>query len=379
MSTSTTTTTTSTTKSPTAVSVWPKGSIYDIDKPSGDWEEWFSPEQYASPYNERHLPSLKDCPQLDNPTRYLIQLLQDVYDGTAEAERPTTESCNRAIQQLSDEALLLVVDHHDEPRQKLPFLQRATAILRHMELFFDFPTKHRLAYQLPFPNNQTYLGVLKMYAECSRDLSAEDGPQKCQQIVEKMQQYYDESGVLDLKPNVVHWNQVLASWAVCSDHKKSFYAAKLLQDLLQDRQTEHLVDTSSYAHVLRACAFSNFDDESRKLSSKVALHVWKKIEENDNIIERTPHMYAFYLQCCSSIENERTKVRDRSIQQAFEQCCAEGKVNEHVLHAFKRAASAGLHGHILGKAVGDDMKKDPAELVKLLPSEWTQNAKFEKA
>lgn len=325
--------------------------------PEGEsrWEDMFPPEEYNDPWDDKD-ETLRplDYPPLDNSTRYVIQLLRDLHHGILGHDRPSTERCNRALELLSDPRN---GGNRLEGRAK-----RADAILQGMELFYNYPND-RLPFSLPHPDFETYFSVLKLYAK-EKGMSADEGPWRCQAIVERMQQRYNELGDVQVRPDSRTWNQVVSAWANCSDDEKALQAAKLLKQL----ETDGLEDASSYSHTLRACASSTTNERSKTLATEVALRVWKDFQQTE--FSANSYMYTFLLGALGHIDDGER--RDEQVEIAFLQCCQDGMVNAHVLHEFKGVASPHLYKSLMG-VISEQENTDPVTLLMQVPAEWTRN------
>eukprot|EP00549_Striatella_unipunctata_P025926 CAMPEP_0118722108 /NCGR_PEP_ID=MMETSP0800-20121206/31160_1 /TAXON_ID=210618 ORGANISM="Striatella unipunctata, Strain CCMP2910" /NCGR_SAMPLE_ID=MMETSP0800 /ASSEMBLY_ACC=CAM_ASM_000638 /LENGTH=298 /DNA_ID=CAMNT_0006630177 /DNA_START=117 /DNA_END=1013 /DNA_ORIENTATION=- len=271
--------------------------------------------------------------------------------------------------------------------------QRADEILWRMDRFFqrDNNNNHnntfnetttaplRLPFELPHANRQTFTMVLKLYA-AEKGLSGLEGPRRAEAIVRRMEERYRYGGELDMKPDVVCWNQVLSAWAGCTDVDKAFHAA----DLLGSSDIKDIADDSSYGHVLRACAHSNTNDRSRKLGAEVAVKVWRDfrsvVEKQKSAfgeadITTTSYMYTFLITAFGFIKD--TKRRENLLVEAFESCCDAGQVNAHVLTELKRSCSNALFDKLLGKNNNNNKSfqgKHTLAILKQLPEDWTFKA-----
>lgn len=224
----------------------------------------------------------------------------------------------------------------------LAYMQRCCRSLEHNSQYnhhhhgvlvgLDTTTPQLYKYDLPHPNYDTYFLVLKLFASTKpHDFASQssDGnlnidtvyslfPQRARDIALQMQQAYLEEGKLELKPTVVIWNQVLATWANSSYRDKAYHAYILLRSMRvsgsDGGEVPHTIDNtvsetlhssttttttcssssyhpvsikvplvpdiSSYGHVLRACALSNQDASSKKLASGIAIRVLTDLERD---------------------------------------------------------------------------------------------------
>jgi hypothetical protein len=322
-----------------------------------NWEDWFGIE-YENPWQGfRHLQDAA----LDQTTRFLIQQLQDLYHGIlGPFDRPSTNQCKKVLQDLVDSAST----GHDFSFEEHAF--RADAILKNMQLFYNIlpaDPSDRIPYTLPLPDRSVYVNVLTLYSK-AKHLSAKRGPLRCQAIVDDMKRYSILTGDLTIQPIAHDYNKVLLSWGTSLSPEKAFHAANLLQQLKRDG----LCDRLSYNHVLRACAFSEFEHSPQAgyLAARVALKVYHDMVKND--IECIPAGYSYLFRACVHLDNERE--RDYEVEQAFYKCRKEGKVDDTILRRLETVASQRLWNQLLG-----ELASSPEQIrAKDLPPEWTRNA-----
>jgi hypothetical protein len=344
-------------------------SMYDT---TDDWRNWFAPAEYQNPWQEGNTFCLHplDVPQLDRESRFVLQLLQDMYHIglTKTTDRVTTERCRRILTRLEEEST-----SSKTTKMALQTAKRADAILQAMELFLDLQRQYKttpLPLPLPVPSYESYWTVLRLYA--SKFLHGTKAiPLRCHEIVTAMQ----ESGQLELQPTTVHWNQVLCAWANSNDKERSIQAAQLLQSL----HTQNLTDASSFSHTLRACvSVANRgqvrDAKFGTLAGQVAIRVWGVLREQD---ETSPHairmdsyLYVHFLRACQNIPDQKESIVERT----FQECCQRGKVNPHVLREFQAVASLQLQSKLLGIKLSKNSSGDPLKLIRKLPQEWIEHA-----
>jgi hypothetical protein len=341
-------------------------SIYDT---SDNWRDWFAPAEYQNPWQEGDTFCLHplDIPQLDRESRFVLQLLQDMYHIglTKTTDRVTTERCRRILTRLAEES-----SSSNTSKIALQTAKRADAILQAMELFLDLQRRYEttpLPLPLPVPNYESYWTVLRLYASKFVN-GTKEIPLRCHEIVSTMQ----ESGQLELQPTSVHWNQVLCAWANCDDKERSIHAAQLLQSL----HAQNLTDASSFSHTLRACvSVANRgqvrDAKSSTLAGQVAMRVWGVLQEQD---ERSPHAIRMdsylYVHFLRAIPDQKEAIVERT----FQECCQRGKVNPHVLREFQAVASPQLQSKLLGIKRSNNSSQAPLKLIRKLPQEWMEHA-----
>jgi hypothetical protein len=365
-------------------------SLYDS---STDWKDWFSATEYKSPWESSWLEPLDFAPA-DYATRHLIQLLQELFHAgrPLSDDRITTERCNHALQQLL----------------KMNEIQgraaRADAILQTMELFDAYASspsstyaatktttaekssqhQQRLPLEIPKPNRETYNLVLQLYARTSGSRKV---PNRCQELVEKMEWRYRELGELDMKPHAFHWVQVFLAWKECTDWDKAAHAAKIFLV----KRTEGLVDVTSYITLLRICGHNHPNEKAAMLGANVAIKLWQVVMENvgdksDNnaamaggpTVEDLPsHFYAHFFQAIRCLAPG--SMRESYYQTCFAAACKYGKVNAIILNEFYvHVNSPEVFGkwlgpykdHVRGKSAGQ-----AADIMfSCIPPEWKARA-----
>ena len=283
------------------------------------WEEWFPPEEYENPWSNKHLEPL-DNVFLDNQSRFVLQLLQDMYQISLarRKDRITTQRCNAVISKLLDDSNITSArnDGGRDSTQKRhshrikQHADRAYAILLAMEMFLPLQEQFqhtKLPVPLPVPNHETYWSVLKLYA--SRYLHGDrDVPMRCRAIVERMREFSSspmssplvQKHRLELKPGSLHYNLVLAAWANSKDPRRPLEAAQLLYHL-HTQEAEgagNFIDASSYSHAFRACLSLDkrgqvLTPEFKELAPEVAVRLWTALlrQHEDSTSEGETHQH----------------------------------------------------------------------------------------
>eukprot|EP00562_Extubocellulus_spinifer_P033213 CAMPEP_0178698752 /NCGR_PEP_ID=MMETSP0699-20121125/10699_1 /TAXON_ID=265572 /ORGANISM="Extubocellulus spinifer, Strain CCMP396" /LENGTH=492 /DNA_ID=CAMNT_0020344823 /DNA_START=15 /DNA_END=1490 /DNA_ORIENTATION=- len=337
-----------------------------------NWTEWFPDEEYGDVWADGLEPL--DCPELDKPTRFLISLLNDSLIGVRRGQdKATTARCHRQLERLSDMAI---------GGKKLEGrAQRADAILRRMEkhLFAsasssDQHSSPSLAalqhkYELPLPDRKTYLMVLRLYAKTTGPAAIAE---RAEEIVGNMQRAFEELGDISLRPQAVAYNQVISAWASSTEHDKAYRAASVLAKVKE----AEVADASSYGHVLRACATSDYTNKSRMAALKIALGLWKDLDsKNEQRHLLTSHFYTFLIRTLGFMSEKKPKERDAAIKKAFVGCKRDGVVNAHVLHCLHLVASKSLYHELLGERLAVQGENAGAAVVaQKVPNSWTRNA-----
>lgn len=401
---------------------------------------WSSASSSPSSPNARRIQPLL-CPELDRPTRFLLSLLDDSIHGIRNGrDKATTARCHRQLKRLADVSI--------GGRMLEGRAQRGDEILKRMEkiLLIDggaiarsgndasgsnastststytsgdmggisgrgsstskrsmYASQHK--YERPLPNRQTYLMVLRLYAQTSGPAALAE---RAEAIVAGMELASEQLGDLSLRPRTVAYNQVIAAWASSTDPNKAYRAATVLATL----KAMDLADASSYGHVLRACATTTAssvdagdDDElgrstSQQTALRIAMGLWKDLEsramkrrtnaddDDDNTNEEngkselllSSHFYTFLLRTLGFMPASKPLEKDAAISKAFKNCCRDGMVNAHVLQALCSVASKSTCGELLGDRLTSQAEgamkttSGAAILAQKVPDAWTRKA-----
>lgn len=246
--------------------------------------------------------------------------------------------------------------------------------------------------ELPIPSHDTYFWILKLYSSAQQLLeqdyesakssneystiditlleAANEAPLAVRAIVEKLQ----KSDNMALQPTSLHWNQVLSCYAnALRRSNRPLEAATLLYELSErnDNNTA-TIDTSSFAHVLRACAdaaaledyydhkAATTNDNSdfwakkgtfAKLALGVAERVWmglqqeqEKSKSNETTIDgirmnshhfvhmlKAGRSFATYLIIGSEKQEKWLQAHEEWMRSKWQECCRHQTVNIHVL------------------------------------------------
>ena len=380
-----------------------------------------------------------DCPELDRPTRFLLSLLDDAIHGIRRGkDKATTARCHTQLERLAD---LSIGGKRLQGRAA-----RADEILQRMEkiLLLHAPNNRESSqsqslyaaqhkYELPSPNRQTYLAVLRMYAQTSGSAASAE---RAEAIVSNMEAASATLGDLSLRPRTVAYNQVIAAWASSTDPHKAYRAARVLAKLKE----MGMADASSFGHVLRACATTtassvqvqvdgsdDVDDEllhrSQQAALQIAMGLWRDLDgkrkrrrngrhqargitndddgnNNDGDIdinattqgevEKTDdaddadlvssHFYTFLIRTLQFMPDAKPAERDAAVSKAFKDCCRDGMVNAHVLQVMYSVASETTCQDLLGDRLASQavtaMKtvSGAAILAQKVPDAWTRKA-----
>ncbi|OEU12527.1 hypothetical protein FRACYDRAFT_243779 [Fragilariopsis cylindrus CCMP1102] len=254
--------------------------------------------------------------RLDRQSRFLLQLLQTLYDVglTNTSDRVTTERCNAIINRLASTVAVAVAttktktassssssDDDDDSNANARSasakedntknntimdhwqrVERARSILECMEIYLPLSLSgQKFPMELPIPNHKTYFSILRMYSS-GKQLSSYDAnaiislsedtttqtqiqtmnnaPLEAVQIVKRM----EESNQLSLIPTSMHWNQVLSCYANSIRRpNRPLEAAKLLYELLSQKQNNtHISDNDNDRGSTRITSKSLVDGSS---------------------------------------------------------------------------------------------------------------------
>jgi len=151
------------------------------------------------------------------------------------------------------------------------------------------------------------------------------GSDMAMELLEKMEKMYS-NGDTAMKPNVRSYSCALSSLVHSQRADKHIIARDVLL-----RMNKLRVDPNAftYNYVINCSAsLGQGDDESKMEAFKVALNAFTSLRKSSH--ETDSFTYTFFLKACSSLLQPSTK-RSKIVEEAFRECCKEGKVNNEVL------------------------------------------------
>ena len=347
------------------------------------WKSWFqsqeyqpiwSPSPHSTSFNKEQIQPLSHK-ELDRTSKYLLSRLDEIaHNVNLSMDIPTTQQCNTMIKNLAD----LNKGKNDlEGRSHRSYL-----IWRKMEHCMDVrqdlqtvQNRSRFRYMPPRPNRETYRTILFLHAKDEEAYHAGKiggAPERALEIVLKMEQRYDEEN-FDAEPSVMMWNQVVASWAISNNPRKSYEAAEVLRNHISDK-----ADASSYGFVFRACATTNGSKKVKELAAKIAIKVWQDLKSShlishkENVkkgktMDRASHMIAFAMKAVLLVDDDR--LRNSTLDEQFKLACDLGVANAHILQIIQTKASSECVLSSLGKY----KRKKATETFQSIPKKWKRN------
>jgi len=336
--------------------------------PNQVWKDWFQGPSYQNIFSKTNndLPRLSNNVTLQNKSLFLLSLLRRQSIVT-DRHSLTLERCHVVLHELSDASTLSA----DETL--ITRAQWAHVILNGMEFHFNTRTKsERLESHSPRPSRFTYDLVLSL---CAQSMQLELAMQIIKQMTSRV-----EEGYLDVRPNIITWNQLIRQVAdsdPINSWDKSYHASWLLVRMegqimqkeghINDKESGEVnisglfkvhPDPSSYGHVFRACATSNPKNEKAcLLAGRIAIKVWKDLQdsdlfkqENDEVwTEQQTYLFMYATQSMKFLPDGSSK--NEVLSDIFHACCRFGLLNDHVLSSFEAVSSPKLWDDIIEKTL----------------------------
>eukprot|EP00536_Pseudo-nitzschia_multiseries_P006168 jgi/Psemu1/14638/gm1.14638_g len=288
----------------------------------------------ASASTSTELVPLEFRPKLDRQSRFLLQLLQNLYQVglTHTVDRVTTERCNALLEQLANATALgdgEEEDHNDNgngnnnnnnsfsPRlDHWQRVERARAILEGMELFVPLLRNHGSAIptELPVPSYDSYSHVLKLYGsipggsdrETQRDANGQQPrlpwleaahPLRARAIAERLDNLDFFRSLVGRPSTSWHWNQVLACHAAAGPRaNRPVATATLLYELANANANSTANSTASSNANANGTANSNSRSNStarhRKTDAISFAHALRSCQDESALEDY--HYYDYY-------------------------------------------------------------------------------------
>eukprot|EP00536_Pseudo-nitzschia_multiseries_P009406 jgi/Psemu1/306490/fgenesh1_kg.261_\ len=121
---------------------------------------------------------------------------------------------------------------------------------------------------------------------------------------------------------------------------------------------------SLYLHylVLKACAYTDGDSKEKFEAFQVALSIFKEVKSSPELGVDSS-IAGMFIKACNKLMPAGPK-RDDIVKKVFQDCCAQGFVNNFVLNEFGRASSESLRLELLGESSTDDAT---------IPEQWSRS------
>ena len=125
----------------------------------------------------------------------------------------------------------------------------------------------------------------------------------------------------------------------------------------------------TYTAVLNSCAFPVArDSKSRRRALDTAIFTLKEVQSSE-YCSPSEATYGAFIRACANLLHDDDELRGEVIEEAFKQCCKDGKVGDVVLTFLRRAAPADVYGELLADFVSSDTRITAEDL----PQEWRCN------
>ena len=230
--------------------------------------------------------------------------------------------------------------------------QRAGAILNHMLKL------HESGREGCCPDRISFTAVIDAWAK-SGDNKAHEHAKR---VFRQMQEMGDAA-----EPNVLTYTSLINVLAVSSVPDKAAKAFDMLleTEMMASQGNKDVAPTIfTYGSVMKACARTSGNQESKRNALRVALGVFDKLR-------RTPHLTAtplIYDPLFTAIANaSKGQEYIKLVSEVFKLCCKDGALDDWILQNVRRRAPK----DVLGKLVGHTGKVGVSDL----PREWSRNTK----
>ncbi len=278
------------------------------------------------------------------------------------------------------------------------------------------------------PTSECFMYAIKIWSNsaCRNELTQKeiyDDAQRAHQLLDRMIQMHDRSGIVIVKPTTVDYNNVMRAWSRCSSRDAVRQVKQLLSQLEKkyaDGDAELAPNHESYMYLIQTLGnspdiqnqidgvlnvlsrmkvqFDNGNDACKpniicynaviaacgSRSMKAATDVEKRevlkcvIEtlqklRKDKYIGLTSKTYNLTLEAFDALLDRRTSEFKKIVESVFSMCCSEGLVDDKVIKTFHRVAPHEIYRRAVLSKASPDFDMDETSQTLFLPEEWTRN------
>jgi Pentatricopeptide repeat domain len=268
----------------------------------------------------------------------LLDQMQEAYLAGAEEFKPTTEAYNTLIRAMG---------------------QTFQGVADGEALLYKMLEQYRNGDEDMRPNANTFRNVIQSYK--TRGDSTGAGV-KAEQLLQLQERLYEMTKADDLKLDLRIFNTVLSTVARSKDSKKAKRALRLVEKMKKSEDPSLSPTVFTYYSLLSACAHTIGNADENLAAFQIAIATVNELRESKEYDSDSGCMGMFLRSCANLMPPSRK--RDAVVEKMFQQCCAEGLLNDFVLKEFERAASEELQLQTLGGFLEDGVQ---------LPDGWSSN------
>ncbi len=278
------------------------------------------------------------------------------------------------------------------------------------------------------PNSNCFMHSIKIWSnsasrnELTQQEIYEDAL-KAYQLLERMSQMHDRSGLVMVKPTTIDYNNVMRAFSRCTAEDAGIKVKKLLLKLENEyaggdigmkpnhesylhaiktlgnnsnleNQIEQVLDLLSrmrdqykngnvackpnilcYNAIISACGTRNLKFASEKEKQEVlkcVVEIVQKLRKNDEI-ETTSKTFILTLEAFAALLDTKSPEYKKVIESVFSMCCNEGLVDDNVIKTFHRVAPHEVYRQAVLSKASPDFEIDETSQTLFLPEQWTRN------
>ena len=278
------------------------------------------------------------------------------------------------------------------------------------------------------PTTNCFMYAIKIWSNsaCRNELTQKeifDDAQKTHQLLDRMSQMHDRSGLVVVKPTTVDYNNVMRAWSRCSsrdavrtvkhllsklekqyaegdsgmmpNHESYLYVIQALGNSPDVQyQTEGVLDVLSqmkeqynngndackpniicYNAVIAACgtrSLKSASEQEKREVLKCVIEIVQQLRKNKEI-EPTSKTYNLTLEAFDRLLDRKSPEFKKIVDSVFFMCCNEGLVDDNVIKTFHRVAPHEVYRRSVLSKASPDFEIDETSQTLFLPEEWTRN------
>ena len=229
--------------------------------------------------------------------------------------------------------------------------RRAEEILNHMLKL------HEGGQEGCCPNTTSFNTVIAAWAK-SRDKSAYNHAKR---VFRQMQEMGDAA-----EPNALSYSSLINALAVSSVPDKATKASSMLEEMetMASKGNRNVApDLFAYGAVIKACARTSGNQESKRKALRVALGTFDKLRSSSHL-SASPLIYDPLFTTIGNASKGQEYIK--LVSEVFKFCCEDGALDDYMLRNLRQRAPKDVFGELVGRTGNVEVSD--------LPSGWSRNS-----
>jgi len=207
------------------------------------------------------------------------------------------------------------------------------------------------------PNTIIYNAVIDAWSK-SDDRNAYDHAKR---VFRQMQEMGEAA-----EPNALSYNSLINALAVSSVPDKATKAFHLLiemETMASQGNRNVAPDVFTYGSVMKACARTSGNQESKRKALRVALGTFDKLRSSSHL-SASPLIYDPLFTTIGNASKGQEYIK--LVSEVFKFCCEDGALDDYMLRNLRQRAPKDVFGELVGRTGNVEVSD--------LPSGWSRNS-----